>query len=178
MKILLPVDGSPAALAAVQHALQCRAGGLSASFVLANVQEPASLYEVVVAHDTDVLTQLRREAGADLLAPAEALLDAAGAEYESEVAGGVPATLLVELLENYACDAVVMGARGLSAPDDGGLGSVALSLLQHSPVPVTVVRHLATEIETDSDADADADADSDADTDSEAEPGAAPAAKG
>lgn len=152
MKILLPVDGSPAALAAVQHALVCTGAGLSASFVLVNVQEPASLYEVVVAHDSEALTQLRREAGADLLAPAEALLDAAGAEFESEVAGGVPATLLVELLENYACDAVVMGARGMSAPDEGGLGSVALALLQHSPVPVTVVRLVDTEVDAPADA--------------------------
>ncbi len=158
MKILLPVDGSAAALAAVRHALQCRADGLSANFVLANVQEPASLYEVVVVHDTDVLTQLRRDAGADLLAPAEALLDAAGAEYESEVAGGVPATLLVELLENYACDAVVMGARGMSAPEEGGLGSVTLAMLQHSPVPVTVVRYGATEAETDAEGEGEVEA--------------------
>lgn len=143
MKILLPIDGSPAALAAVRHALRCRHEGLPCSYVLLNVQDPASLYEVVVAHDTEALTALRREAGSELLAPAEALLEAAGAEFESEVAGGEPATLLVELLENYGCDAVVMGALGMGnvdPADSTGLGSVALALLRHSPVPVTVVR--------------------------------------
>ena len=140
MKTLLPIDGSPAALAAVRHALRCAREGLASSYVLLNVQDPATLYEVVVAHDTDALTALRREAGQELLASAEALLEAVGADYESEVAGGEPATLLVELLENYGCDAVVMGARGVGAPDGSGLGSVALALLHHSPVPVTVVR--------------------------------------
>ena len=134
MKILLPVDGSPHSLAAVRHALALRAEGLVADYVLVNVQTPPSLYEVVIAHDAAVLSDVRRAAGADLLAEAEALLQAAGAEWQSEVAGGEPGAILVELLENYGCDAVVMGA-GTS-----GSGSVAALLMQHSPVPVTLVR--------------------------------------
>jgi nucleotide-binding universal stress UspA family protein len=157
MKILLPIDGSPPALQAVQHALQLVREGLHASFVLANVQEPASLYEMVVAHDAAVIERVKGAAGADLLAPAEALLDAAGVDYESEVAGGDPANLLVELLENYGCDAVVMGARGMGETS-ATLGSIALALLHHSPVPVTVVRSPA-EPETDVDQDEGASAD-------------------
>ena len=140
MKILLPVDGSPPSLTAVRHALALAAQGLQASFVLANVQEPASLYEVVVAHDPDVIAQVRGAAGDDLLQGACALLDAANADYESEVAGGDPAALLVDLVENYGCDMVVMGARGVGQPQGRGIGSVAHSLLLHCPVPVTVVR--------------------------------------
>lgn len=135
MKMLLPVDGTPASLHAVRHALALRAQGLPATFVLANVQGPPSLYEVVVAHDPVVLDEVRRAAGADLLAPAEALLQAAGAEWESEVAGGEPGHVLVDLVENYGCDAVLLGA----APGTR-LGAVALAVLQHSPVPVTLVR--------------------------------------
>lgn len=145
MKILLPIDGSPPSLAAVRHALALAAQGLRASYVLANVQEPASLYEVVVAHDPDVIAQVRGAAGDDLLQSAAALLDAAGAEYESEVAGGDPATLLVDLAENYGCDYVVMGARGIGQPEGRGIGSVAHALLLHSPVPVMVVRAPAAE---------------------------------
>ena len=133
MKILLPVDGSPASMAAVSHALALRAQGLDASYVLVNVQVPPSLYEIVVAHDEQVLSDVRRAAGADLLAPAEALLVSTGASWESEVVGGDPAHLLVDLVENYGCDLVVMGS-GRGAP-----GSVASAVLQHSPVPVTLV---------------------------------------
>ena len=64
-------------------------------------------------------------------------------DYEVEVAGGVPATLLVELLENYRCDAVEMGARGAVAPKAAGIGSVAQAMLLHSPVPMTLVRSAA-----------------------------------
>ncbi len=140
MKILLPVDGPGPALAAVQHALQLVRGGLRASFVLANVQEPPSLYEVIVAHDADVIDRVRRDAGADLLQAAEALLDAAGVDYETVVAGGQAATVLVDLIEEHACDAVVMGARGAGDADASEPGPVAQALLRHSPVPVTLVR--------------------------------------
>lgn len=145
MKILLPVDGSEPALAAVRHALALVAAGLRADFVLANVQEPPSLYEVAVAHDAERLQELRASAGADLLRSAEALLDAAGVDYESEVAGGEPANVLAELLENYGCEAVVLGARGMGDPSGSGLGSVAQSLLVHLEVPVTVVRAPSTD---------------------------------
>lgn len=140
MKILLPVDGSPTALAAVAHALALRAAGLDAEFVLANVQEPPSLYEVIVAHDAELIDQVRRDAGADLLRGAEALLDAAGARYESVVAGGQAANVLVDLAEEHACDAVVLGAHGQGGGDSAEPGPVAQALLRHSPVPVTLVR--------------------------------------
>ncbi len=143
MKIMLPVDGSEPALHAVRHALALVEAGLRASFVLVNVQEPPSLYEVVVAHDADVIEHVRGAAGADLLQAAEALLDAAGVDYESEVAGGEATHLIIELAENYGCDAVVMGARGMGDPEAGGLGSVAEHLLLHCPVPVTLVRWVA-----------------------------------
>ncbi|MBK9135089.1 MAG: universal stress protein [Betaproteobacteria bacterium] len=145
-KILLPVDGSADSMAAVRHALRWAEGAPQAAFVLANVQEAASLYEVVVAHDAERIAAIKREAGADLIGPAEVLLDNAGASYESEVAAGTPEHLIVELAENYGCNAIVMGARGQSAaPGDGGLGSVALAVLDASPVPVTVVRDVSAE---------------------------------
>ena len=140
MKVLLAVDGSAPALEAVRHALRLVAAGLKASLVLVNVQERASLYEVVTVHDAEAIEQLRSAAGADLLQAAETLVEAAGIDYESEVTSGDPAHQLVELIESYACAAVIMGARGAGRPAGGDLGAVAHSLLKHSPVPVTVVR--------------------------------------
>lgn len=141
LRTLLPTDGSAHALAAVRHALRAAEGRADASFVLLNVQEPASLYEVVVAHDRERIEQLRRDAGADLLGPAEALLDAAGARYESEVAGGTPEQLIIELAENYGCNAIAMGALGIDEPPGArGLGSVARAVAEASTLPLTLVR--------------------------------------
>jgi len=142
LKILLPVDGSQAALDAVRHALRLRADGLSAQFVLANVQEPANLYELMTAHDPEVLQQVSEGAGEHLLEGAEALLRAAGANWEREIASGDPGHLLAEMIERHGIDAVVMGARGLGAARSAVAGSVSHWLLTHCAVPVTVVRHV------------------------------------
>jgi nucleotide-binding universal stress UspA family protein len=65
MKILLPFDGSEVALEAVRFAVRLGADGLAISVVLANVQEPASLYELMVAHDPRVIEQVSAAAGAN-----------------------------------------------------------------------------------------------------------------
>lgn len=118
MKLLLAVDGSSASLHAVQHALKLTQEGLQADFVLANVQEPASLYEVVTAHDPDVIREVRGAAGADLLKDAEAMLDAAGLGYEREVAGGDPAHMLVEIV-HAVLNASQMPVTVVRMPDEG-----------------------------------------------------------
>ncbi len=140
MKILLPVDGSEGALEAVRHALQLVHGGLRASFVLANVQEPASLYEVVVAHDAAVIEQVAEAAAAHALAPAEALLVAAGVEFEIETGHGDPGQVLVEIAEQIGADLIVLGARGQDANERGALGSTAEAVLRHAAVAVTTVK--------------------------------------
>ena len=47
LKILIAVDGSELSLDGVHHALALVGQGLQATMVLANVQEPATLYELV-----------------------------------------------------------------------------------------------------------------------------------
>lgn len=139
MKILLPVDGSPLSLEAVHHAIRLVRDGLKADFVLANVQERSSLYELVVVHDADALRRVALEAGEHAVAQADALLAEAGIAHETEIASGDPANTLMELIESNGCDAVIMGAHGEGA-SSAALGSVAQALLRHSSVPVMIVR--------------------------------------
>lgn len=138
-KILIPVDGSERALDAVRHALVLCGRGLRARFVVANVQSPANLYELVVAHDPQVLQEVSEAAGRDLMRSAVELLQAAGQQVEQDVATGDPAHTLIEILERHACDAVMLSAHGASG-DRSQLGAVAHELVQIAPVPVTVVR--------------------------------------
>lgn len=140
MKILLPFDGSVEALDAVRFAIRMAGEGLNTSVVLANVQEPASLYELMVAHDPQVIKQVSAAAGAHILQAAQALLDTAGLPYECEVASGDPAHTLVDILENYGCDLVVMGASGTSTLRSAFLGSVSNEVLHAAGVPVMIVK--------------------------------------
>ena len=141
MKILLAVDGSQRALHEIRFALQLVQGGLNASFVLANVQEPASLYEIVASSgSTERIAKAAKGAGQGLLAPSAHLLKEAGVPYERVVATGEPAQAIVELVEEHGCDMVILGTRALGLIGralEGG--STALRLLHNCPVPVLLV---------------------------------------
>ena len=155
MKILLPVDGSELSLEAVRYAMRLVREGLQADFVLANVQEPATLYEVISAHDPQVLDEVRGGAGVHLLQAAQELLSQADVEYETEVASGDPAHTLIDIVERFGCEAIIMGARGRGPLTAALMGSVSQDVLRHSPVPVTIVRPpMAAELEEDEGEDA------------------------
>lgn len=140
-RILIAVDGSELSLDAVHHVLQLAQGGLRVDCVLANVQEPASLYELVVSRDPDLIAAASLEAGDHLMASARALLDAAGLAYTTEIGVGDPANTLVDIVESTGCDMIVIGARGQGAISSALLGSVSQALVHASPVPVTIVKH-------------------------------------
>lgn len=143
MKMLVAVDGSEQALDAVRYALGLRQAGLVASFVLATVQEPTYVYEMVLAPDADVLERLSGAAGSRALAGAEALFNAAGVAFEREIGSGEPAPALIAMAERHGCDSIILGARGLGAVRAALLGSVSQGVLQRSMLPVTIVKHAA-----------------------------------
>lgn len=140
MKILVAVDGSEASLDAARHALQLARDGLRVDIVLATVQEPTYLYEMVLAPDADVLERMSGTVGARALAGAEALFKAAGVPYAREIGSGEVAETVVEMAERLGCSAIVMGARGLGAVRGVLLGSVSQAVLQQARVPVTIVK--------------------------------------
>lgn len=140
MKYLIPVDGSDLALDAVRHGLKLVREGLQASFVIANVQEPTHLYEVMLTQDPDVLEGASHGAGEHALQEAERLMQAAGMPYETEIGSGDPAHVLADIAERFGCDGVIIAARGVGGLRGMLLGSVSSALLQAATLPVTIVR--------------------------------------
>ena len=141
MKILLPVDGTELSLHETRFALQLVREGLKASFVLVNVQEAASFYEIVTAHDPALIEDAAMEAGEDLLAPSARLLTEAGVPFETAVASGDPAHAMMDLIEIHGCDMVIMGARALGPWRRMIEGeSVSQRLVHDSHVPVLLVK--------------------------------------
>jgi nucleotide-binding universal stress UspA family protein len=140
MKILVAVDGSEAALDAVRHAVHLWREGLKATLVLATVQSPVYLYEMVLTPDSDVLKKMSGAVGGHALEAAESLCVETGIPFEREIGSGEPAPTLIEIAERYNCNAIILGARGLGAVRGTLLGSVSQAVLQTSKVPVTVVR--------------------------------------
>jgi nucleotide-binding universal stress UspA family protein len=140
MIILLAVDGSERSLAAVHHGLRLVREGLQASFVLVNVQEALHLYEVVLARDVAVVEGASHAAAVHAMAAARALLDTADVPYDCEIGQGDAAQVLIEMAERFDCGAILMGTHGSGWLASTRLGGVALSVLQHAQVPVTIVR--------------------------------------
>ena len=145
MKILLPVDGSEVSLQAARFVIQLAKGGLQTSVVLANVQEPSTLYEMVVVQDPEALQRASAAAGVHTLESARVLLVEAGIEVEREVASGDPAHTIVDIVERFACDMVVMGASGTSSLRSALLGSVSNEVLHAAGVPVVIVKSFPLE---------------------------------
>jgi nucleotide-binding universal stress UspA family protein len=141
LKILVAVDGSELSLDAVQHVLQLLRQGLRATVVLAHVQEPATLYELVTSRDPDLIAAASVQAGEHLLATARALLDAAGVAYETDIGVGDAAHVLVDMAERNGAGLVVIGAKGQGALSGVLLGSVSQEVARASGVPVTIVKH-------------------------------------
>jgi nucleotide-binding universal stress UspA family protein len=140
MKILLPVDGSEHSLDAVRHAIRLVREGLATEVVLVNVQEPAFLYEMVLAPHADVLERVSGAAGDHSLSDAQDLLRQADVPFEKEQLTGDPAHTILDAGERHDCDAVVLGARGRGLARSALLGSVSQAVLHGSPVPVTIVK--------------------------------------
>jgi nucleotide-binding universal stress UspA family protein len=112
------------------------------TLVLANIQDPTYLYELMLAPGPDVLEKLTGAAGASALAGAEALCVEAGIAFDREIASGDPAPVLIQIAERLGCDAIILGARGLGPLRSAILGSVSQAILQTSRIPVTVVKHI------------------------------------
>ncbi len=141
MKILLPVDGTELSLHETRFALQLVREGLQASFVLANVQEPATFYEIVTAHDPALLEDVALEAADELMAPSARLLQEAGVPFETAFISSDPVQGMLDLIELHDCDMVLMGSRALGPIRrliEGA--SVSRRLIDDSPVPVLLVK--------------------------------------
>ncbi len=141
-RVLLAVDGSEPAARAVQHLLSLRQDLRDAAATevhLLNVQRPVSgdVSAFVAKQSLQEYYQERAEAA---LAPARALLAAAGVAYQEHQRVGPPGATIAEVARAQGCDLIVMGARGLANHTAALLGSVAQSTIEHAAVPVLVVK--------------------------------------
>jgi nucleotide-binding universal stress UspA family protein len=139
-RLLLPVDGSEPSLRAVDHAMAlAQTLSAPASIVLLNVQSRFS-GDVQLFIGGDELHRYHEDEGRKQLAAAEARVAAAGLASESHIVIGAVVESIDLASEQYDCQAIVIGGRGLGGIAGVLLGSVANQLLQVARRPVILVR--------------------------------------
>ncbi len=139
LRILLPIDHSPTALAAVRHVMQLAHHGLRIHVVLAHVEREPSVYEVLTARDPEVLAGATTGAADTAFAPAEQLLTGMAIPFERDLALGDPARVLLEICERQHCQLIVMGSDERGDLHSALFGSVSHAIANHAVVPVTLV---------------------------------------
>ena len=141
-RVLLAVDGSDGAAHAVRRLLALRDDlrqGPALDVHLLNVQRPVS-GDVARFVPGQTLEEYHHERSDTALAPARALLDAAGLVHQDHERVGDPGPTIAQTASEQACDLIVMGARGLGSHTAALLGSVAQSTIERAAVPVLVVK--------------------------------------
>jgi len=136
--VLVALDGSPLATDALDHALTIFP---DADITVLNVSVPldAMMSESGVLDDDDV-EEDERERAERIVKEATERADERGATVTTTTEEGRPAETIVAYAEDHDIDHVVMGSHGRSELSRVLLGSVASSVVERSPVPVTVVR--------------------------------------
>ena len=139
-KILLPVDGSEGSARAAQHVAGIAAMAKDLEVHLVNVQPLGDDWMVRRMIKPEELVTLEREWGESAIAPARAILKAAGVACVEHIEQGEIAPTIARLAEKLGSNQIVMGTRGHSALGDLVLGSVAVKVLHLAKVPVTLVK--------------------------------------
>lgn len=136
-RILLATDGSAAAVAAADYAVQmARCGGGRVFVVHAYPHIPRYLGEPQI---TDLMTQHVR-AGEQVVSPVVEQLREAGLEATSEVLEGPPAEAILRVAQVRECDLIIVGNRGQGELSSALLGSVSHKVIANARAPVLVIR--------------------------------------
>jgi nucleotide-binding universal stress UspA family protein len=138
-RILVAVDDSPAALDAVQVAVDLAAGsGALVRFV--HVIGDGALLRALESLGRDgTLAATRSDAADALLRHVAAIAERAGVRAETSSLSGEPAALLLGAAQHWDAGLVVMGRSDVRGPGHPYVGSVTREVLEFSDAPVLVV---------------------------------------
>jgi len=160
-KILVPLDGSKLAEAALPHAEELAKGCDIAEVILVSVTERVRGYRAIEgsaepgvgsgggwgASTQSSGQRLVPEATGKKEKQAQRYLDrvaktlaAKGINVSTDVLLWKPAEAIVGYAKQYECDLIVMASHGRSGPSRWAYGSVADKVLRSSCIPVLMVR--------------------------------------
>ncbi len=143
--ILLPTDGSPPALKAVQAGIDlAKAHGARVTIYHAIEPVPVHAWSGGGALTPDIVKAFHEhasESGGRIVEEAARLAQSAGVPYEIDVDRPESADRGInEAAARHGCDLIFIGSHGRSGIAGLLLGSVTRKVLAHATIPVTVYR--------------------------------------
>lgn len=137
--ILVPLDDSPQAHRALEHALTVHsADDITVLHVIAYSESMMSLERPGRGREEGWYQKALEEAE-DLFADAQTVADDHGVELATATDDGKPADAIISYVADHDIDQVVMGSHGRTGASRILLGSVAERVVRRSIVPTTVV---------------------------------------
>jgi len=140
IKILVPVDGSAYALAAVRHAAFLFREHSVSEVVLFNVQPALEESRASAFHSLADLRECERRGGEAALARACEILDDSGVRYSALIGLGKTASSIASAAESLQCDGIVLGVSLWSQIKACFGGGLPAKIVRRTSVPVTVVK--------------------------------------
>jgi len=140
--ILIPVDGSPASLRALDLAIKMATQNPGTSLVLLNVQNirAIELAGASEAGDSDWLREAGSRASAKALKDATGKCEHADVAFETLIRTGQIAEVIAQVAREEDIKHIVMGTRGLGGIQGLLLGSVATQVIHLAEVPITLIK--------------------------------------
>jgi nucleotide-binding universal stress UspA family protein len=138
-KVLIPVDGSPASLRALDIAIEMASQNPGTSLVLLNVQDISAIELAGAAMGGD-WQETASQASAKALKEAVGKSEAAGIVFKTLVRTGQAAEAIAQVTREEDIRHIVMGTRGLGSIQGLLMGSVTTKVIHLAEVPITLIK--------------------------------------
>ncbi len=139
--ILVAFDGSDLSTKALDKAIQLAKANPGCSIEVLNVlQFPNLILGEAYIAATPAMKESMLEETEKMLETAEQKLKSQAVSYQITTIEGLPAKTIVDFAKKKKSDLIVIGSRGLNGFKELVLGSVSHNVVQHSDIPVLVVK--------------------------------------
>ena len=139
--MLVAIDGSDAALRALEHAARQASAAPDLCLHVVCVQPPPRVYgEIDVYVGEQRVHELGEWAALAVLDDARQRLSGRVAHFELEHLDGDPGETIARRAAELGCESIVMGTHGRGRLGNALMGSVAQRVVHASPLPVTLVK--------------------------------------
>lgn len=139
--ILLAYDGSKASTKAFQHAVALAKLSPGTKLHVVHVYAFPRLYigEALAPIPASVNKEVY-DVAVETSEKAAQLLKESGVEGTVELIQGGAAETILDYAKTHSCDVIIIGSRGLGGIREFVLGSVSHNVVQHSVIPVLVIK--------------------------------------